>query len=152
LPFGTNNYTDLNPPAGDTLYYIEVVHAPCNPTFRFGNGGGGNTVFSSYNGAISNRFNTSMFFVGIGENEFSSGISLSPVPAENELFINSRNYPVKTAIITNALGQQVAEYNFADPQATGRIQIDVSAILPGVYSLQVSEGKGGSISKLFVKQ
>src|SRR6185503_18955110 len=85
LPFGTNNYTDLNPPPGDSLYYVEVVHAPCNPTFRFGNGGGGNSYFSTYNGTISNRFNTSMYFVGVNMMETVSDISLSPVPAENEL-------------------------------------------------------------------
>jgi hypothetical protein len=150
LPFGSNNYTDLNPPLGDSIYYIQVVHAPCNPTFRFGNGGGGETVLSTFDGAISNRFNTSMFYVGMNANQFSSDIFIYPVPAENGLTIYSSKFPISSIVITNTLGQKMSEYRFHNSQ-NQMAQIDISSLPPGVFSLEVFGNDNRKISKRFVK-
>ncbi len=84
LPYGTNSFTDLAPPQNDTLYFIEVVHAPCNPSFRWSgseNDGSGNSQLSSFTSTRSNVVSKGSS-IGIEELNGTAGpLSIFPNPS-----------------------------------------------------------------------
>ena len=159
VPFGTNSYTDLTPPAGDTIYLIEVVHGSCTPTYmQFDPDHGGNQGLLSstqYNGTISNMVNNNTTSTGINEAEGAAGIFLSPNPVTNQLTIKSSNFKIQSAEVYDVIGNIVLNYelhpdSYRD-QSAKQTTVDVSSLHPGIYFVKVRGEKGERVWK-FVKQ
>lgn len=87
----------------------------------------------------------------VGINEVNkNNISVFPNPTHGNLYIDaadaSGNYTLR---IYNILGEQMSEQN--GTFAADLIKTDVSALVPGVYTLQLKTGNGISSSKFIVK-
>ncbi|MEO8086404.1 MAG: T9SS type A sorting domain-containing protein [Bacteroidota bacterium] len=152
VPFGTNSYTDLTPPAGDSLYFIEVAHAACTPSYFLYNSNGGTedvTSFTQYNGTISNSVHNSTS-VGITEANWQDAIFLSPNPVMNQLKIESLNLNLQFVEIFDVVGQGVVNYEFHN--ANFKVTtIDVSQLNPGIYFVKVKSEYGERVGKFMKK-
>ncbi len=153
VPFGTNGYTDLNPPAGDTVYFIEVVHGTCTPTyFQFDPDGGtqGFLPLTQFTGTTSNMVNNTTQSVGITEAEKSGSIFLSPNPVTNKLTIESSKLKAQSAEVYDVMGQCVLKYELQISNAKA-IDIDVSKLNQGIYFLKLKTPKEERVGK-FIKE
>ena len=135
-----NSYTDLNPPAGNVYYQIEVVspHA-CYPDSIF------SKAQTNYNTSRSNRANTSKA-PNIG---FSSShdqrlhLRLYPNPNDGQFTIelqDKQNRLVELRIY-NTLGAQVFSRQLQSSSYT-RETLDLRNLSKGVYYLQLRSDKG----------
>lgn len=153
VPFGTNSYTDLVPPVGDTIYFIEVVHGTCTPTYMQNNDNGGNqSMLSSiqFNGTVSNRVNNSTQSVGINEAEKPGSIFLSPNPVVNDLSFQSKKLNIQNVEIYDIVGRLVLNCELRVISSMQTVA-DVSRLNTGLYFVKVKGEKYEWAGK-FVKQ
>jgi len=129
-------YTDLNPPASDSLYFIEAPNpnGSCNP------------VAKSYSSTKSNFLNVNNP-AGIGIIEFSPNtvFSISPNPATNNITIETKQ---KSELeITNINGQIIEKMKIKD----NKTDIDISDFASGVYIIR-AQTDSGITTKKFIKE
>lgn len=141
VPYGTNSYTDLSPPAGDSLYFIEIVHSPCNPTtiHPHPDDNGDETTRDATSLITGTRSNIVNRYIpaGIMENEIEGLLSLFPNPVTNQLTVQGSG-AISNIRIYDVLGQNV--YSQSEPVDT-QVTIDVSKLNTGIYFLQVHNGQ-----------
>nr|MBA3706625.1 T9SS type A sorting domain-containing protein [Bacteroidota bacterium] len=101
-------------------------------------------VVTGGNGCTASSVPYNMSSVGIAGQQKDSEITIYPNPASEKLFIQSSE-KIKTIKCVDYLGQLV------DFKRTANT-IDISALPQGVYFLTITNEKGNSETKKFVKQ
>ncbi len=126
------SYTDLNPPATDTIYYIEALHTPCNPTAK-----------GAY---ISTKSNIQIISTSIGIDEMSNSdkISIYPSPASNILTIDGL-LTSTIATVYDISGKTLLTKTLSSHQ------IDISSLAKGLYFIKLATSEGSVVRK-FVKE
>jgi hypothetical protein len=85
-----------------------------------------------------------VIWAGVNEISANNALSLSPVPAFNQLNINNHGVPISSIALYNVTGVLVKQ--IPQPVSTS-ISIDISSFSPGVYIAQIQTGQGTSIRK-----
>jgi hypothetical protein len=152
VPFGTNSYTDLNPPSGDSLYFIEVASTPCNPTARpLSNDDNGieSSFAIQYAGTLSNIVNRGAL-LGMSELENGMTMSLYPNPASEEFLLTvgyAETNGKYVASIQNYLGEELKQVSIK----SGNALINVRGLPAGIYFISLKENGKNIAVKKFVK-
>jgi len=76
-------------------------------------------------------------------------VSLYPNPTSGTLFINTSGTPVRQILITAPTGQRAA--HIANPTNANPTQLDLSALNPGVYYVQIFTDYGSSVHKIAIR-
>ena len=137
VPYGTNSYTDLSPPPGDSLYFIEIVHSPCIPTFMHApldSNGDETRSSTSYSGTRSNISSNNLITAAQSFYADNFNISVSPNPAMSLLKIETEELKIKEIEIYNTLGEK-----FIGQQES---LLDVSQLNAGMYYVKIFTDKG----------
>ncbi len=130
------SYTDINPPANDTLYIIEALHpAGCNPTLKT------NSYLSTKsNFAVVSNSSTVIELIS------NPIIKIYPDPSGNAATIEYQlpQGESKGEIeITNLMGQVVKKITIGNGQsAIGKMELDNTQLPAGTYFYQLQTGKG----------
>ncbi|MFM2307303.1 MAG: hypothetical protein RLZZ367_1972 [Bacteroidota bacterium] len=85
-------------------------------------------------------------YTGIDDLELSSGITIYPNPANNQLHVNTNGITVKQIAIYNTTGQLVAMQNLP-----ANSTIDISQLNSGVYFVKAELAGNNTITQRFVK-
>jgi hypothetical protein len=119
-----NSYTDVNPPAGESYYMIEVAGVSCDPSRTL--------VYS----------NSNILYTTVGIEDYASTtISLYPNPATTSINLQVNNALIgKEYIIFDAVGKVILKDKITSTLQT----IDTSELAGGNYILRI-----GSINKVF---
>jgi hypothetical protein len=123
-----NSYTDINPPAGEVYYMIEVEGVSCDPQ---------RSLVYSHSNIIDST---------VGIEEFAStSISIYPNPVQSQLnlIVNESNFGQEYTIY-NAFGQLMIK----DKIQSTNISISVSNFANGNYNLRV----GGVVKRFVVEK
>lgn len=134
---GTNNqYIDLNPPAGDVYYQLEVIRP---------------TVCSPTNPANASRSNiASSNKVGVDEMNDGFRFSVYPNPSNETIYINVEKGMKKgmSVNIYNSIGALIK----AVVMDQNNQQIDVSDLSNGLYTIELKTFTGASKQKLIIQR
>ena len=145
VPYGTNSYTDLTPPAGDSLYFVEIVHGPCNP-HNVAEGEDDRQLLTTYTGTRSNIANRGSL-IGIDEIKNTFSFLIYPDPAAGYLQIRYTGAAKAQAQIINTLGQD----KFTAELHEKETMLNITSLAAGVYFIEVtSNGKPSRLK--FVKE
>jgi hypothetical protein len=119
-----NSYTDVNPPAGESYYMIEVAGVSCDPSRTL--------VYS----------NSNILYTTVGIEDYASAtISLYPNPATTSINLQVNNdFIGKDIIVYDAIGKVILKDKITSTLQT----IDTSELAGGNYILRI-----GSINKVF---
>jgi hypothetical protein len=119
-----DSYTDINPPAGEVYYMIEVEGVSCDPQ---------RTLVYSHSNIIDST---------VGIEEFAStSISIYPNPASTSINLQMNNdFIGKDFIIYDAVGKVILKDKITSTLHT----IDISELAVGSYILRID-----SMNKLF---
>lgn len=150
VPGNTFNYSDPNPPMGTIIYLVEAVHpnGGCSPSLRLA----GPSAQSVTNGALSNLQTA---FVGVEENNLvQTSLTIAPNPG-NGIFVLNCNLASSDDVnvtITDALGRVVYTHTEASNGSNIQMEMDLSALAAGMYTVQVTNGTSEGVTKLIITQ
>lgn len=136
---GSNTqYSDINAPAGDLYYQVEVISPnSCNPT-------------RSYNSSRSNVASTTTS--GIVENARSADlISVYPNPAQDKVYIAANGFGTFKRCDVRVFNIQGKEVMDSQIQNQDVIQFDIAALSSGMYVVKI-QTESNVIVKRFTKQ
>jgi|ERR1017187_3544810 hypothetical protein len=91
-------------------------------------------TFSANNTILTQGFlqpDVSVHTSGIEEIKLSDLITIFPNPVHDQLFIRQSSNLIETVSIYNAMGQQIIEQKFLNPE------LDLSQLLPGIYFINL---------------
>ncbi len=91
---------------------------------------------------------TSTGRIGAEQPKKSSELLLYPVPANNELVIESGNLKQMKVVVLNSLGQRVNAGTFENQ--SGGLTVDTSALTDGVYFVSVTNGEYNQTKRFVV--
>jgi hypothetical protein len=145
-------YTDIAPPAGPIWYLIEAIHpnGGCSPS-RWA--APGNTIPYDYTSMFSNtEFADPQ---GVNDNgTVQSTLTVSPNPGNGVFVLNCSLGSTEnvTVTVTDALGRAVYTHTEASNGSAFRTELDLSALAPGMYNVQVANGESVGVTKLVIAQ
>jgi PKD repeat protein len=90
--------------------------------------------------------------IGLEELDLASSLELSPTPATQTIFLewSFQDYHAQQVSIIDARGRLVMQKNISERQ-NERLELDVSGLAPGYYSIDLSTNQG-SARKAFLKK
>jgi hypothetical protein len=87
------------------------------------------------------------FITGLAKQNVIESITVYPNPANNILFVNGLK-GMAVLRITDLLGKQL----FIKETNIDNIQLDVSALLPGMYLVQIQTEAGFAVEKIHIQR
>ncbi len=127
-PVADSSYLDLSLPAGEYNYFVNAVLAEC-------------TYLTS-----SDTINVDVI-TGINDSQ-AGRLDLFPNPASDILNIASR-YMINKVEMMNFIGQSVYTNPFVENR---RLQVNVSALQPGVYVVRITTNQGNRVTKITISR
>lgn len=109
-------------------------------------------VIDTETGEVVNAIETQMLFdSGLTDSSYKGQIDLYPNPSNEKVFISTNDYhSVVIAEVYDRLGRKVLHEQYEEIAAKGRMELTVSALEVGIYTVRLTIGEEFALKKLVV--